>query len=77
VTVLIPPQHHAGVLSDVGSKPIFIAAEDKRQAMASAMGVQNYLVIDAHGEISLSDTMKKRIHWLKLPQQAGLSKNES
>jgi thiamine biosynthesis lipoprotein len=77
VTVLIPPQYHAGVLSDVSSKPIFIAADYKRQSMASVMGVKNYLVVDAHGEISLSDAMKKRIHWLKLPKQERLSKNES
>ena len=77
VTVLIPPQHHAGVLSDVSSKPIFIAADDKRQSIASVMGVENYLVVDAHGEISLSDAMKKRIHWLKLPKQERLSRNES
>ena len=67
VTVLIPPQEHAGVLSDVASKPIFIIAPDKRELAAKAMGVENYLVIGETGDVQTSAAMKKQIHWLTKP----------
>jgi thiamine biosynthesis lipoprotein len=67
VTVLIPPQKHAGVLSDVASKPIFISEPNNRAAAAKAVGVENYLVVDNAG-ISVSPAMKKRIHWLNQPK---------
>lgn len=66
VTVLIPPQKHAGVLSDVASKPIFISSADKRSVAAKTMGVENYLVVDEL-DMTVSDGMKKHIHWLKAP----------
>lgn len=69
VTVLIPPQKHAGVLSDVASKPIFIAEQADREAAAKSMGVENYLVINAAGKVSVSEAMKQRIHWLTAPEQ--------
>lgn len=69
VTVLIPPQKHAGVLSDVASKPIFIATSSQRDFAANAMGVENYLVVDQSGQISVSEAMKKRVHWLNVNSQ--------
>ena len=67
VTVLIPPSEHAGVLSDVASKPIFISAPDQRDDAAQAMGIQYYLVVDAAGHIDVSDALKPRVHWLTKP----------
>lgn len=64
VTVLIPPQKHAGVLSDVASKPIFIASTNKRNDIVKKMHVDAYLVIDSLGQVTVSDAMKKHIHWL-------------
>lgn len=65
VTVLIPPQiKSAGVLSDVASKPIFIAEPNMRQNAAKAMGVENYLIIESANKILLSPSMAKRITWL-------------
>jgi FAD:protein FMN transferase len=64
VTVLIPPQINAGVMSDVASKPIFIAAPDSRVAAAKALNVENYLVIEAENKILVSAPMAKRITWL-------------
>jgi thiamine biosynthesis lipoprotein len=64
VTVLIPPQINAGTLSDVASKPIFIAKPDARAEAAKAMGVENFLVIDSANKISVSAAMSKRISWL-------------
>ncbi len=64
VTVLIPPQNNAGTLSDVASKPIFIAKPETRAEAAKAMGVENYLVIESADKILVSKAMSKRITWL-------------
>lgn len=70
VTVLIPPQNNAGtlsntgVLSDVASKPIFIAKPENRVQAAKSMGVENFLVIESNSKISISPSMAKRITWL-------------
>ena len=64
VTVLIPPQNNTGVLSDVASKPIFIAKPENRAQAAKNMGVENYLIIESDSKISISPSMAKRIIWL-------------
>ena len=64
VTVLIPPQNNAGVMSDVASKPIFIAKLDGRAEAAKAMGVANFLVIESTDKIWVSSAMAKRVTWL-------------
>ena len=64
VTVLIPPQDNTGVLSDVASKPIFIAKPENRAQAAKNMQVENYLVIESNSKISISTSMAKRIIWL-------------
>ncbi len=63
VTVLIPPQTNAGTLSDVTSKPIFIANPNQRAKVAQEMGVENFLVIESDDKISISADMAKRIKW--------------
>ncbi len=64
VTVLIPPQASAGVLSDVASKPIFIAKPEARANAAQAMHVENFMVIESPANIYVSPTMAKRVTWL-------------
>jgi len=64
VTVLIPPQINAGTLSDVASKPIFIAKPEIRAEAAKTMGVENFLVIESADKISVSAAMAKHITWL-------------
>ena len=64
VTVLIPPQANAGVMSDVASKPIFIANADSRAEAAKSMGVDNFLIIESTDKIWVSSAMAKRIAWL-------------
>ena len=64
VTVLIPPQANAGVLSDVASKPIFIAKPELRQMAASEMKIENYLVIESDKVIFVSPEMAKKLTWL-------------
>jgi FAD:protein FMN transferase len=58
VTVLIPPSAHAGVLSDVASKPLFMADADHLEAVAQAIGVNYYLRVDARGHLTVSPLMK-------------------
>lgn len=64
VTVLIPPGPQAGTLSDVASKPIFIATQQQRAQVAQAMQVQHVLVVDEHGQRFLSRAMADRLNWL-------------
>lgn len=63
-TVLIPPQDNTGVLSDVASKPIFIADINNKQRMAQKMGIDNFMVIMDNGDILISAEMLKRLEWL-------------
>lgn len=64
VTVLIPPQANAGVLSDVASKPIFIAHTSAQKEVAKAMGVKHFLIIASDNNIQASDAMQARLHWI-------------
>ncbi|MFV1921087.1 MAG: FAD:protein FMN transferase [Methylotenera sp.] len=66
VTVLIPPQKNAGVLSDVVSKPIFIAKPDERTNMAKTMGITHFLIIESDNTILVSDSMEQRLDWLDI-----------
>lgn len=62
VTVLITPRQEAGLLSDVASKPIFLAAEDWR-AMARRCEVSHVLRVDAAGRITVTTDMRARLRW--------------
>jgi len=68
VTVLVPPSIHSqigtGVLSDVASKPIFIAPMIKKTDMANRLGINDYLVIDQSGQVYVSSDMQKKLHWI-------------
>ncbi len=64
VTVLIPPKENAGVLSDVTSKPIFIAKPEARVETANKMQVENFMMIESSQKIYVSPAMAKRITWL-------------
>lgn len=61
VTVLIPKGKGAGVLSDVASKPAFIAGKSGWREELRKMGVDQAMLIDDQGEIYLTPAMKKRI----------------
>jgi thiamine biosynthesis lipoprotein len=64
VTVLIPPQPHAGVLSDVASKPIFIETGDKKSHAAELLGITHYMVIDQNANVLITKNMAQKIEWL-------------
>lgn len=64
VTVLIPPQINAGVLSDVASKPIFIAAAEDKAKTAAMLGIQYFMVIDQQSNIFVSSALAHKLEWL-------------
>jgi len=64
VTVLIPPRKNAGVLSDVASKPIFIAAAEDKASTAAMLGIQYFMVIDQQSNIFVSQALAKKLDWL-------------
>jgi thiamine biosynthesis lipoprotein len=68
VTVLIPKGSNAGTLSDVASKPAFIAGVKGWRAAAKAMGAESAMLIDERGEVYLTAAMKKRLEF----QEKGL-----
>jgi len=61
VTVLIPPGPHAGTLSDVASKPIFIGGLGGWPQTAALMGVDHVLLVDGQGQIHLTRAMQQRV----------------
>jgi thiamine biosynthesis lipoprotein len=71
VTVLVPPQAvwkaGAGVLSDVASKPLFIAGNAQSEHYANIFAIQDYLLIDDNAVGYVSSTLAKKLHWLAMP----------
>ena len=53
----------AGTLSDVASKPLFIAGPDAWQPLARRLGVAEVLVVAADGRLSATRTLAGRLHW--------------
>lgn len=62
-TVLIAPQAHTGVLSDVASKPLFIEP-GKAATLARNMQVEAWLLVTQSGEFRLNRAMHRRLQWL-------------
>jgi len=61
VTVLIPPQPHAGALSDADSKPLFISGSEHWREAAQKLGLQYAMLIDKNGAIQLTPGMRQKI----------------
>lgn len=68
LTVLIPPQVGAGMLSDVLSKPLFIAGDDW-SALAHKLDAAQVLRVDAQGKISVTAAMKTRLTFEAVNQE--------
>ncbi|HEX5127658.1 MAG TPA: FAD:protein FMN transferase [Rhodocyclaceae bacterium] len=66
VTILITPQAtghtQAGTLSDLTSKPIFLAGVDWPR-MARKLNVSYVLRVDPHGAIQVTPAMRARLRW--------------
>ncbi|MCP5278987.1 MAG: FAD:protein FMN transferase [Thiobacillus sp.] len=54
---------HAGTLSDVASKPLFIAGPGEWQRLAARMGVAEALFVAADGSISVTRPLNRRLIW--------------
>lgn len=54
---------HAGVMSDVASKPLFVAGPGEWQRLAQKMGIQEALFIDAQGRIAVTRALQARLAW--------------
>ena len=61
VTVVAPSGANAGVLSDVASKPIFIASADKWRDAAKAMAIELVMRVDDKGSVMVTPLMAKRL----------------
>ncbi len=62
VTVIARPPH-AGVTSDVASKPLFIAGAKGWRDMASRLGIHEVLFVDGDGRVALTPAMEARLRW--------------
>lgn len=67
VTVIVHGKH-AGTLSDVASKPLFIAGPSDWRRLAARMGVSEALFIGAEGQIETTPGMAARLTWSAAPK---------
>jgi thiamine biosynthesis lipoprotein len=63
LTVLIAPQERAGTLSDMATKPLFIAGA-RWPELAGRLGLDQVLRVDAAGEIAVSPKMRERLEFV-------------
>lgn len=54
---------HAGTLSDVASKPLFIAGPSDWPRLAARMGIREALFIAADGRLAATQPMLSRLNW--------------
>ena len=64
VTVIARGEH-AGTLSDVASKPLFIAGPEAWPRLAGRLGIGEVLFVAADGAVSATRTMAGRLTWEK------------
>ena len=60
LTVLAAPGPHAGVLSDVASKPGFIVGATDWEAQLARLGIKAAMRVNESGKMNLTETMAKR-----------------
>lgn len=61
VTVLVTPRPGAGVLSDVASKPLFIAGAEGWRDYARRLGIEHALRVDGSGGVSATRAFAARL----------------
>ncbi len=64
VTVIARGEH-AGTISDVASKPLFISGPGRWPELASRLGITDALFVGADGGISVTPSMAARLTWEK------------
>ncbi len=68
-TVIAPAGEHAGTLSDVTTKPLFIGGRETAMKYASRFGVHDILLVDASGRVAVTASMQARVVWLEKPDR--------
>ncbi|HRE16742.1 MAG TPA: FAD:protein FMN transferase [Rhodocyclaceae bacterium] len=63
VTVLIPKGAQSGMLSDVSTKPLFIAGPEAWRKAAQDQGIQYYLRVDTGGRVQVSVALRTRLEF--------------
>lgn len=63
VTVLVTPRPGVGVLSDVASKPLFVADAADWRRLARNLDVAHVLRIDASGNIVVTQALRERLEF--------------
>lgn len=63
---------HAGTLSDVASKPLFIAGPAHWRRLATKMGIKEALFVAADGKITLTQALSRRLTWTEPVPQASV-----
>lgn len=63
-TVLVPRGPAAGTLSDVATKPLFIAGPAGWRDAARRMGVEAALLIDGSGQVQVTEALAQRLEFL-------------
>ncbi len=61
VTILVTPRPHAGTISDAASKPIFIGGPSDWRRLATKLGIDAVLRVDADGRISVTAALRSRL----------------
>lgn len=67
VSVIAPPGVHAGALSDVSTKPMFIGGTETLSLYAQRFGVRDVLLINAAGAVQVTRSLSSRVNWLEKP----------
>tara|TARA_B100000768_G_C11275193_1_gene375572 strand:- start:886 stop:1929 length:1044 start_codon:yes stop_codon:yes gene_type:complete len=62
-TILIPPSKNSGVLSDVFSKPLFIATLENKIEIARSLKIEDFLIIMNDDSIFISESLNNKINW--------------
>jgi thiamine biosynthesis lipoprotein len=63
LTVLVTPRPHAGVLSDVASKPAYLAGTDVWREQVRHFGIEHALRVAADGQVEATRALRARLEF--------------
>ena len=62
-TILLPPSDDSGTLSDVFSKPLFIAKKENKINFAKLLNIKYFLIMMDDDSILISESLNNEINW--------------
>ena len=62
-TILLPPSDDSGTLSDVFSKPLFIAKKENKINFAKLLNIKYFLIMMDDDSILISKSLNNEINW--------------